>query len=90
MRNPVYTTQFRRDVKKAKQRGYNLQKLKTAILLLLHEEPLPEQYQDHALKGAWKRYHDLHIEPDWLLVYKIDGDDCIFSRTGTHADIFSL
>lgn len=90
MRNPVYTTQFRRDVKKAKQRGYDMQKLKTVTLLLLNEEPLPEQYRDHALKGVWKHHRDLHIEPDWLLIYKVDGDDCIFSRTGTHADIFSL
>ncbi|MDL2290799.1 type II toxin-antitoxin system YafQ family toxin [Desulfovibrio sp. OttesenSCG-928-F20] len=90
MRSPVYTAQFRRDTKKAEQRGYDMQKLKTAILLLLNAKPLPQQYQDHALKGTWKHYRNLHIEPNWLLIYKITGDNCTFARTGTHSDIFSL
>ena len=90
MRNPVYTTQFNRDLKMVAKRGYDLQKIKTAMVLLLNEAPLPMVYRDHALKGTWKQYRDLHIESDWLLVYKLDGGDCIFARTGTHSDIFSL
>ncbi len=90
MRNPVYYTHFRRDLKKAEQRGLDMQKLKEVMTLLLTEAPLPKRYRDHALKGAWKHYRDLHVEPDWLLLYKIAGDDCIFARTGTHADIFSM
>ena len=88
MRNPVYSTQFRRDLKKMEQRGYDIEKLKTVIFLLLNEEILPQEYKDHPLKGSWKPHRDLHITPDWILIYKINGDDCIFSRTGTHADIF--
>jgi mRNA interferase YafQ len=90
MRNPVYSTQFRRDLKKVRQRTYDTRKLKVAINLLLDEAPLPERYHDHALKGKWKHYRELHIAPNWLLLYKISDDDCIFARTGTHADIFSL
>jgi len=90
VRNPVYPTQFKRDLKKLQQRGYDMQKLKVVITLLLQEEPLPQQYRDHALKGVWKHHRDLHVAPDWLLIYKIVGSDCIFSRTGTHADIFSM
>ncbi|GHV49793.1 hypothetical protein FACS1894168_0010 [Deltaproteobacteria bacterium] len=90
MRNPFYSAQFRRDVKKAQQRGYDMQKLKDAVDILLAETPLPPQLHDHALKGEWKRHRELHLEPDWLLLYKILGDDCIFARTGTHADLFSL
>lgn len=90
MRNPVFTTQFCRDLRKVEKRGYDMQKLKNIMPLLVNEQPLPEQCRDHALKGVWKHYRELHIEPDWLLVYKIAGDECIFSRTGTHADIFSL
>jgi mRNA interferase YafQ len=67
-----------------------MQKYKTVALLLLHEQPLPSQYRDHALKGSWKDHRELHIEPDWLLVYKIYEGDCIFTRIGTHADIFSM
>lgn len=41
-----------------------------------------------ALKGDWKGWRDLHIEPDWLLLYRIDGDTLELVRTGTHADLF--
>lgn len=67
-----------------------MQKLKAIMLLLLKGEPLPTQCRDHALKGKWKPYRELHIESDWLLVYKVSGNDCVFYRTGTHADLFSL
>jgi mRNA interferase YafQ len=69
---------------------YDMQKLKVAVNLLLAEAPLPERYKDHALKGKWNHYRELHIAPDWLLLYKLSNGDCIFSRTGTHSDIFFL
>ena len=89
MRNAVYYTQFKRDMKRLHLRGYDMEKLKEAMQLLIVEEPLPERYKDHALRGEWRLFRDLHVEPDWLLIYKIDGADCIFARTGTHADLFS-
>ena len=59
---PVYTTQFKRDVKKVSQRGYDMDKLKQVIDLLLSEErPIPANYKDHALKGRWKPHRELHI-----------------------------
>lgn len=78
-----------RDVKKVQRRGYNMERLKVAIALLLEDAPLPPQYKDHALIGNWKDYRDLHLEPDWLLIYKIEGDECILARTGTHSDLFN-
>jgi mRNA interferase YafQ len=33
-------------------------------------------------------FRDCHIEPDWLLLYKIDGEDLLLVRTGTHSDLF--
>ncbi len=88
MRRPVTSSQFRRDVKLAEKRGKDLQKLKTLIRLLVMEGPLPVHYLDHALKQNWKGYRDAHIEPDWLLIYKTEGDELRLARTGTHADIF--
>ena len=90
MREPIYTAQFRRDLKKIEHRGYNMQKLKNIILLLLKGDPLPSHYRDHALKGDWKPYRELHIESDWLLVYKATDTEYTFYRTGTHSDLFSL
>jgi mRNA interferase YafQ len=71
MLTPVQSTQFKKDVKKARKRGKDLDKLKTLLSLLIHQTPLPEAYQDHPLRGNWEGYRDAHIEPDWLLLYPI-------------------
>jgi len=84
----VRTNQFKKDVKKAGKRGKDLDKLKTLISLLMHQTPLPAAYQDHPLRGNWKGYRDAHIEPDWLLLYRVEGDELLLARTGTHADLF--
>ncbi len=90
MRTPDYTNQFKRDFRKAEARKKDMAKMEKAMFLLLTEAALLPEYRDHALKGVWKLHRELHIEPDWLLIYKIDGNDCIFSRTGTHAELFSM
>lgn len=88
MRNAVYGAQFRRDLKLARKRGKNMAKLRDVILLLIEGNTLPPQLKDHPLGGDWKHFRDCHIEPDWLLIYKIDGDDLHLVRTGTHSDLF--
>jgi len=88
VRNVIGVAQFRRDVKLAGKRGNDLSKLREAILLLAAGTPLPPRYQDHPLRGTWAHHRDCPIEPDWLLIYKIDGDDLYLVRTGTHADLF--
>ncbi len=88
MRSLIRGAQFRRDVKLAQRRGKDLSKLRELILLLAEGEPLPPRYKDHPLSGDWKHYRDCHIESDWLLIYKIEGDDLCLVRTGTHSDLF--
>jgi mRNA interferase YafQ len=88
MRNPILGAKFRRDVKLAQRRGKDMSKLRTTILLLIDGNPLPPRYKDHPLSGDWEHHRDCHIEPDWLLLYKIDGDDLYLVRTGSHADLF--
>jgi len=46
------------------------------------------KYKDHNLIGNFIGRRECHIEPDWLLIYKIDEDFIIFERTGTHSDLF--
>jgi mRNA interferase YafQ len=84
----VRSTAFKRDVERARKRGKDLERLRAILIDLIQEKALPRQYQDHPLKGEWKGYRDLHIEPDWLLIYRIVGDELRLARTGTHADIF--
>jgi mRNA interferase YafQ len=88
MRQPDYSGQFKRDVKLAKKRGKDMGQLKTLLVLLIEDKPLPATYLDHPLKGGWRGFRDAHIEPDWLLIYKIDGNVVRFERTGRHVDLF--
>jgi mRNA interferase YafQ len=88
MREVIRSAQFKRDVKLAQKRGKDMSKLRDLILLLARETPLPAHYKDHPLGGDWKHHRDSHIEPDWLLLYKIDGNDLYLVRTGRHADLF--
>ena len=69
MRSASFTGQFRRDVKLAKKRGKDIGKLRDVIDLLLAGQPLPRALRDHPLKGKWELNRDLHIEPDWVLIY---------------------
>ena len=55
---------------------------------LIHREPLESNHNDHQLKGAWVEHRECHLKPDWLLIYKIVGQEITFERTGTHADLF--
>ena len=66
-----------------------MHRLKEAMLLLIaNDAPLGPEWLDHPLKGEWKPDRDLHIEPDWILIYTVEADTVRFERTGTHADIF--
>jgi mRNA interferase YafQ len=58
------------------------------ILLPAEETPLPPRYKGHLLSGEWEHYRDSHIEPDWLLLYKLDDNDLYLVRAGTHADLY--
>lgn len=88
MRKPILGTSFNRDLKRVQKRGKQMAKLREAIELLLEGNLLPPQYKDHPLSGDWKHFRDCHIEPDWLLLYKIEGENLHLVRTGTHTDLF--
>jgi len=85
---PVWAGRFRREVKRAEKRGKDMDKLKIVLSLLIEEKPLPARYKDHPLRGDWMGFRDLHIEPDWLLLYRIDSGELQLARTGTHSDLF--
>jgi len=89
MRIPSYTTQFKKDLKRVKKRGKNTEKLKSIMSQLIDEEALAARHRDHVLVGNYRGRRECHVEPDWLLIYKLDGLQIIFERTGSHADLFS-
>ena len=88
MRTPAYTRQFERDTKRCRKRGKNLDKLKIIMRTLIAERPLDPLHRDHRLVGSYRGRRECHIESNWLLVYKLDGETIIFERTGTHSDLF--
>ena len=85
-----YQKSFKKDFAKALKRGCNPELFEEVLELLVHEEPLSQKYRDHSLVGNYRGYRECHIQPDWLLIYKIDGGKLLLTlaRTGTHSDLF--
>ncbi len=79
---------FKRDIRRAVKRGKDIGKLTVILDMLVAQMPLPPSCNDHPLRGDWKGWRDLHIEPDWLLIYRIAGDRLELAATGTHSDLF--
>jgi len=82
------TSQFKKDFKRIKKRGKDLNKLKEVVSAIANGEALQEHRRDHALCGNWSGSRDCHIEPDWVLIYRVDGDFLFLERTGSHSDLF--
>lgn len=82
------TGQFRKDVKRQIKRGKEMAKLKRVIDTLLSGDPLEAKQRDHPLAGSFASWRECHIEPDWLLVYRIEEETLFLGRTGSHSDLF--
>ena len=83
------TTQFRKDYKRMMKRGLNMALLEQVVELLAMGEALPGKHKDHALSGDWIGHRECHIQPDWLLIYRMENDLLVLTltRTGTHSDL---
>ncbi len=86
----VPSNQFKKDLKFAQKRGLKLDKLRTVINALAARQTLDEKYRDHSLTGNYRDFRECHIEPDWLLVYRVNEDELelFLFRTGSHSDLF--
>ncbi|MBF0591675.1 MAG: type II toxin-antitoxin system YafQ family toxin [Nitrospirae bacterium] len=85
---PVYTGQLKKDIKQMLLRGANVEQLSEIMTKLSSGENLDPRHRDHKLAGDYIGRRECHIEPDWLLIYKIDDQRIIFERSGTHSDPF--
>lgn len=92
MRELVVTTKFKRDLKKAKKQGKNLKELESIISNLQKNIPLDPKHVDHSLSSNWQGCRECHINPDWLLIYRLgkDGDLELLElvRLGSHSELF--
>jgi mRNA interferase YafQ len=84
------TSRFRKDLKRVVKRNLDIDLLDEVILTLREQKPLEPKHRDHDLSGDYAGFRECHIQPDWLLIYMIDGNNLILtaSRTGTHSDLF--
>ncbi len=84
------TSQFKRDYKLAMKRGKDITLLEEVVTHLALGEALSDKNKDHALTGNWVGHRECHIQPDWLLIYRIEDDVLVLTlaRTGTHSDLF--
>ena len=90
MLDVVLSNRFKKDLKLAAKRGLNLAELEAVVNRLAAQQPLPDKNRDHTLTGDYIGFRECHIRPDWLLVYRVDGEDLVLFlfRTGSHTDLF--
>jgi mRNA interferase YafQ len=86
----IQKSKFLKDIKKLQKQGKDFAKLKVILEKLVSGDALEAKYKPHPLVGNWKPCWDIHIEPDWLLIYYIDkeANQLILYRTGSHSDLF--
>ena len=82
----VLSNSFKKDYKLIKKQGKDVSLLDKIVPILLSDKKLPAKYKDHELKGDWKSFRELHISPDWLLIYTKNTTELILTltRTGSH------
>lgn len=85
-----FTKQFQRDVKLAAKQHWDLERLFEVVDSLQKGETLDSRFKDHELTGQYKGTRECHIQPDFLLVYKIKEDVLVLLlyRVGTHSSLF--
>ena len=88
-----WSSRFKKDYKLAIKRSYDIKLIDDVIKIIAkgnQQQRLIEEYDDHELGGDWKGHRELHILPDWLLVYYTQDDTLVLNltRTGTHSDLF--
>ncbi|MCX6583510.1 MAG: type II toxin-antitoxin system YafQ family toxin [Candidatus Aminicenantes bacterium] len=85
---PYFSKKFKKDFHKKIRAGKDKDELLNIAQKLINREPLENKHKNHKLKGNYKGHWECHIEPDWLLIYKIEGEKILFERTGSHGELF--
>lgn len=85
-----FTSAFKKDYKRIQKCGYDLNLLFDVLEIMKREEKLDRKYNDHALHGNWSGHRELHIMPDWLLIYYCKNGVLNCVRTGTHTELLNL
>ena len=84
------TSQYRKDRKRAKKRGLDMDLLDDVIQQLIEGKTLDPKFNDHALTGNYEGFRECHVQNDWLLIYARDNEQLVLvlTQTGSHSDLF--
>lgn len=88
MKEIFQTSRFKKDLKRIAKRGKDLGKLKNVVRAISEGDALEDSQRDHALGGNWTGSRDCHVEPDWILIYRVEQGRLFLERTGSHSDLF--
>jgi mRNA interferase YafQ len=83
------TSAFAKDLRRVRKQGKDIDKLEALVDLVQQAQPLPHSCRAHRLRGNWMGHWDCHIEPDWLLLYRLTKTELSLVRTGSHAELFN-
>lgn len=88
----TYTSKFKKDMKRLRKQGASIEKIDEVLLALRKGERLPQRCHDHELSGGYGGHRECHIEPDWLLVYRVEKTELVLTavRTGSHSELFGM
>ncbi|WP_125580653.1 type II toxin-antitoxin system YafQ family toxin [Levilactobacillus cerevisiae] len=85
---PAFEKKFKKHYQSLLRGGrYHKADFENVFYMLINDDALEPRYNDHPLVNR-KPERELHIKPDWLLIYKYDGSFIRFIDTGSHADLF--
>ena len=84
------SARFRRDTKRCQKQRKDMTLFKHINEMLVAGKQLPVKNRDHILTGNWKGHRECHIEPDWLLIYRVNEvkKEIEYVRMGTHSGLF--
>ncbi|WP_429970311.1 type II toxin-antitoxin system YafQ family toxin [Fructilactobacillus sp. Tb1] len=88
-----YTTQFKREYKKYHKKHYPVERIETAIDAIVNDNQLVlQRMKNHSLVGNWNGFNELHLQSNWLMIYRIDNNRVILTltRLGTHQSLFLI
>ena len=83
-----FTNQFIKDIKLLQKRRMDIDALFDILIKIIWEQPLPYYSREHNLSGDYSGYTECHVKGDWVIVYRFFSGKVIFTRTGSHSDLF--
>lgn len=86
------TKKYRTSIKKIGLSGNKkaVQEIEYVVSLLTAGKVLPQKYRDHVLIGDMNGVRECHVQPDLLLLYRIQDKELILYLVdvGSHSKLF--